>query len=45
MNKSDRRTLSEQLLALPVRGRHLRGATFGDEVAEPSLVVFLRHFG
>ncbi len=39
-------TLSEELLAKPVRGRNLRGATLGDHFAEePSLVVFLRHLG
>ena len=39
-------TLSEVLLARPVRGRNLRGATLGDDLTqEPNLVVFLRHLG
>ena len=45
MNTSSQRTLSEELLDLPVHGRHLRGTTLADEVAAPCLVVFLRHFG
>lgn len=39
-------TLSQDLLATPVTGRHLTGATFGDQLTGgPTLVVFLRHFG
>jgi len=37
-----RRTLPEGLLERPVEGRRLRGRTLGEE---PTLVVFLRHFG
>ena len=34
------------LLERPVRGRHLRGDTFGEALgAGPTLLVFLRHFG
>ena len=39
-------TLPRELLALPIRGRNLRGATLGAELgSEPCLVVFLRHLG
>ena len=31
--------------AVPVTGRKLRGDTFGAQVAAPTLVAFLRHFG
>jgi hypothetical protein len=41
-----RRTLPEGLLERPVEGRRLRGRTLGEELGEePTLVVFLRHFG
>lgn len=40
------RILSAELLATPVRGRHLGGATLGENLADqPCLLVFLRHFG
>ena len=40
------RPLPAELLATPVRGRNLRGTTLRDELAgEPTLLVFLRHFG
>ena len=46
MNEPDRDVLSDELLARPVRGRNLRGATLGEELGdEPRLLVFLRHFG
>lgn len=45
MNQTSR-TLSAPTLALALRGRHLRGATLGEELAdEPTLVAFLRHLG
>lgn len=38
--------LPPELLDTPVRGRHLRGATLGGALgAEPTLLIFLRHFG
>jgi len=40
------RTLPPALFDEPVRGRHLEGATLGEELASgPRLVAFLRHFG
>jgi hypothetical protein len=37
--------LDRDLLERPVRGRHLAGPTLADNLREPTLVVFLRHFG
>jgi hypothetical protein len=40
------RTLQPELLATPVAGRNLTGATLGEQLAgAPTLLVFLRHFG
>jgi len=39
-------TLPNELLARPVQGRNLAGATLGDVLGEtPQLVAFLRHLG
>ncbi len=37
--------LDRNLLERPVRGRNLAGPTLADNLREPTLVVFLRHFG
>lgn len=39
------RRLPDELLDAKVEGRNLFGATLRDQVREPTLVVFLRHFG
>jgi hypothetical protein len=39
-------SIPADLLAVPVRGRHLTGSTLGENLAGgPTLVAFLRHFG
>jgi len=38
-------SLEPKLLERPVRGRNLVGPTLADNLREPTLVVFLRHFG
>lgn len=40
-------TIPAVALERAIRGKNLRGATFGEELArrELSLIVFLRHFG
>jgi hypothetical protein len=44
MDVNDR--IPAELLELEVRGRGLEpGATFGDLLRSPTLLVFLRHFG
>ena len=38
--------LPAELLETPLRGRHLRGVTLGAALGEePTLLIFLRHFG
>lgn len=38
--------LPPELLATPLRGRHLAGATLGAALAgAPTLLIFLRHLG
>ena len=39
------RTLDPALLARPVEGRNLTGATLGENLDGTTLLVFLRHFG
>ena len=40
------KSLSDEALALPLRGTNLRGATLGENVADgPTLIAFLRHLG
>ena len=38
-------TLTPEVLAGPVRGRHLQGTTLAENLAQPTLLAFLRHFG
>jgi hypothetical protein len=40
------RSLPSDLLGRPMQGRHLKGRSLGEEIGEePTLIVFLRHFG
>jgi hypothetical protein len=42
---SQAQSLDQNVLQRPVRGRNLAGPTLADNLREPTLVVFLRHFG
>jgi len=47
MNESPKdQTLPDEILAHPIRGRHLRAPKLGEELGRgETLLVFLRHLG